>query len=138
MLRRRYLLIKKADFLVLILLMLLFASGCMDNSDRIKGESLQSDNGAKLSKPSTVVMAYTGHSDYTRSDTKTFVVVGERDGIANPSVMRRRINALKSAGIDTEYHEYPSLGHGFGLGIGTSAEGWLNNAIKFWDKHISN
>ena len=26
--------------------------------------------------------------------------------------------------------------HGFGLGIGTSAEGWINDAVKFWEKHI--
>jgi acetyl esterase/lipase len=94
--------------------------------------------GTKLPKPSTVVMAYTGHSDYTTEDPPTFVVVGERDGIANPSTMQRRINALKSSRINTEYHKYPDLGHGFGLGIGTSAEGWLNDAVLFWEKQMSN
>lgn len=93
--------------------------------------------GAKLPKPSTVVMAYTGHSYYTTDDPPTFVVVGERDRIANPSTMKQRINALKSVGINTEYHKYPNLGHGFGLGIGTSAEGWLNDAVQFWEKQMS-
>ena len=49
--------------------------------------------------------------------------------------MQRRIDALAAAGIDTEFHVYPDLGHGFGLGIGTSAEGWLDDAVAFWEQH---
>jgi hypothetical protein len=49
--------------------------------------------------------------------------------------MENRVNNLKAAGIDTEFHLYRTLGHGFGLGIGTTAEGWINNAAAFWDKH---
>ena len=93
--------------------------------------------GDRLPKPSTVVMLYTGHSDYTRNDPPTFAVVGANDGIASPSVMERRINNMNAAGIDVEFKKYPSIGHGFGLGTGTSAEGWLNDAVKFWEKHIS-
>lgn len=90
-----------------------------------------------INSDTTVYVLNYGHSDYTMDDPPTFVVVGERDGIANPSTLQRRINALKSAGINTEYHEYPNLGHGFGLGIGTSAEGWLNDAVQFWEKQMS-
>jgi dipeptidyl aminopeptidase/acylaminoacyl peptidase len=50
--------------------------------------------------------------------------------------MERRVNALKTLGIDAEFHAYPNLGHGFGLGIGTSAEGWFDEAVAFWKKHI--
>jgi hypothetical protein len=50
--------------------------------------------------------------------------------------MEQRVNNLKSTWIDTEFHKYPNLGHGFGRGIGTSAEGWINDAIAFWEKHI--
>ena len=39
---------------------------------------------------------------------------------------------------DVEFHVYQNVGHGFGLGIGTSAEGWLEDAVRFWDKHMSN
>jgi NADP-dependent 3-hydroxy acid dehydrogenase YdfG len=34
------------------------------------------------------------------------------------------------------YQRYPGVGHGFGLGTGTSAEGWIADAIRFWAKHI--
>ena len=35
-----------------------------------------------------------------------------------------------------EFHPYPQLGHGFGLGVGTTAEGWIDDATAFWAKHI--
>ena len=47
--------------------------------------------------------------------------------------MKRRIDALTARGIDTEFHVYPDLGHGFGLGVGTSAQGWLDDAVTFWE-----
>lgn len=92
--------------------------------------------GTRLPKPGTVVMQYTGHSDYTRNEPPTFVCVGENDGIASWRVMERRINILKRQGVDVEFHKYPSLGHGFGLEIHTSARGWINDAINFWQKQI--
>ena len=92
--------------------------------------------GDDLPKPSAVVMAYTGHSEVAAHEPPTFVVVGEHDGIAPPSVMERRVAALRTTGAEVEFHRYPGLGHGFGPGIGTSAEGWLDRAIRFWEKSI--
>ena len=92
--------------------------------------------GATLPRPSAVVLLYTGHSDLGASEPPTFVAVGETDGIAPPEVMERRVAALRRAGTDVVYHRYPRVGHGFGLGIGTSAEGWITDAIRFWANHI--
>ena len=92
--------------------------------------------GDKISAPAIVVMAYTGHTDYSASDPPTFAIVGENDRIAAPPIMERRINAMKAHGIDVKFHRYPGLGHGFGLGIGTSAEGWIDDAIEFWEEHM--
>ncbi len=63
------------------------------------------------------------------------MVVGEQDGIAPPSAMERRIAALRKTGTEVEYRKYQDLGHGFGLGTGTSAEGWVAEAIGFWNRH---
>ena len=90
---------------------------------------------AELPRPRTVVMAYTGHSEYTRQDPPTYSVVGSNDGIANPATMRRRTEALQAAGIPAEFHLYQGLRHGFGLGIGTSAEGWTDGAVRFWEEN---
>ncbi len=92
--------------------------------------------GKDLPKPATVVMAYTGYSDYSANDPPTFVVVGDRDGIAPPSTMERRVTNLTRAGTSVEYHKYPKVGHGFGIGTGTSAEGWLRDATDFWKRFI--
>lgn len=92
--------------------------------------------GGVLPRPAAVVMAYTGHSDVGTSEPQTFVIAGEHDRIAPPSAMQRRVDALRSAGTKVQYHIYPGVGHGFGLGIGTSAEGWLSQAIRFWSQAI--
>lgn len=90
-----------------------------------------------IPKPSTVVLAYTAHADLAADEPPTFVVVGERDGISPPAAMERRVAALRRAGTEVEYHQYAGVGHGFGLGIGTSAEGWIADAIRFWQRHQS-
>ncbi|MCG6924117.1 MAG: alpha/beta hydrolase [Acidobacteria bacterium] len=92
--------------------------------------------GGDLPKPSAIVMAYTAHSDYSDDEPPTFVVVGEEDRIAPPAVMERRVEALRRSGTVVAYHEYANLGHGFGLGTGTSAEGWVWEANRFWEKTI--
>ena len=88
--------------------------------------------GDDLPQPSAVIMQYTGHSDYTENDPPTFACVGEGDGIANWRTMERRLTAMSTLGIPTEFHHYPGLPHGFGLGTGTVAEGWLDEAVAFW------
>ena len=92
--------------------------------------------GDDLPRPAAIVMAYTAHSDHSSADPPTFVVVGENDGIASPATMERRVAALRQAGVEVEYRKYKNVGHGFGLGSGTSAEGWIVGAIRFWEKFI--
>jgi acetyl esterase/lipase len=93
--------------------------------------------GGDLPKPSTVVMAYTAHSDYSSDEPPTFVVVGDQDRIAPPTDMEQRVAALRRVGAEVEYRTYNDLGHGFGPGTGTSANGWIADAIRFWEKFIT-
>ena len=92
--------------------------------------------GGDLPRPGAVIMQYTGLSEYSESDPPTYACVGDRDGIANWRVMQVRLEAMQQAGIDTEFHVYSGLGHGFGLGTGTSAEGWINDAVAFWEQQM--
>ena len=92
--------------------------------------------GDDLPKPGTVIMQYTGHSEYSEEDPPTFVCVGKSDGIANWQTMQRRIDAMAALGISTEFHAYDGLGHGFGLGTGTVADGWLDLAVNFWEEQM--
>ena len=92
--------------------------------------------GSPIPKPAAIVMAYTAHSDYSPPEPPTFVVVGEQDAIAPPASMESRVDALRNSGATVEYRKYKSLGHGFGLGKGTSAEGWIFDAVRFWEKAV--
>jgi acetyl esterase/lipase len=92
--------------------------------------------GDDLPRPAAVIVAYTGHSEIARqgeTDPPTFVVAGEQDRIAPADAMERRVAALRRAGARAEYHRFTGVGHGFGAGTGTSAEGWIDDAIGFWE-----
>lgn len=91
----------------------------------------------ELPQPAAVIMQYTGHSEYSQYDPPTFACVGESDGIASWRLMKRRLELLSDMGIDTEFHAYPGLRHGFGIGTGTVAEGWINQAVAFWKKQMN-
>jgi len=86
--------------------------------------------------PGTVVMQYTGHSDLSGSEPPTYACVGTADRIAPWRTMQARQDAIADAGTPTEFHSYEGLPHGFGLGIGTAAEGWIEDATSFWRTRI--
>ena len=80
-----------------------------------------------------VVTQYTGYNSVSSFDAPTFINVGTNDGIAPWQVMQARAEALTSRyGIPTEFHVYEGLRHGFGTGVGTEAEGWIDQALAFW------
>ena len=92
--------------------------------------------GSAGARMAAAVGSYTGQSSFTPQDPPTFIAVGDRDYIAPASVMARRAEGLRRAGVPVEFHEYKGLRHGFGLGTGTVAEGWVKQAVEFWKKFI--
>ena len=91
---------------------------------------------AENPRPAAVIMQYTGLSDIFGNEPATYNCVGTSDGIASYHTMEQRIARLKANGVDTMIEVFPGLPHGFGLGTGTVAEGWLNNAVDFWEKQM--
>ena len=90
-----------------------------------------------IPQASAVIMQYTGHSETSANDAPTYACVGTSDGIASWRTMQSRLNTLTASyGIPTEFHSYEGLGHGFGLGTDTVAEGWLDDAVVFWEKQM--
>lgn len=90
----------------------------------------------KYPRPSAVIMQYTGLSEVTGNEPPTYNCVGKSDGIASYQTMENRIKRIKQNGTDAEIEIFDGLPHGFGLGEGTKAEGWINNAIKFWERNM--
>ena len=87
-------------------------------------------------RPSAVIMQYTGLSEVTGLEVPTYSCVGTRDYIADYRVMEDRINRIKSNGTDAMIEVFNGLPHGFGLGEGTIAEGWIDNAVRFWKSNM--
>ncbi|MEE4264100.1 MAG: alpha/beta hydrolase, partial [Desulfobacteraceae bacterium] len=91
--------------------------------------------GDDLPKPRIVVIAYTGHTVFAENFPPTFIMVSEDDGIVHVPTVDRRVENMRNAGIEVEYRKYKNAGHGFGIGVGTDAEGWIQHAIRFWENH---
>lgn len=87
-------------------------------------------------QPAIVVTQYSGISEVTGSEPPTYANVGTADQIAWYRTMEDRIDRLQEAGIDAEIDVFPGLAHGFGLGTGTAAEGWVDHAEAFWLRHM--
>lgn len=92
--------------------------------------------GTDIPQAKAVIMQYTGYSRISHEDAPTYACVGTNDSIAYYRTMEERLHRLQQFGIQTECHVYKGLRHGFGLGIGTIAEGWINDAISFWENQI--
>ena len=90
----------------------------------------------ELPHAGAAIIQYTGLSEYSENDPPTYVCVGDSDGIASWRTMKMRLDNMSALGIDTEFHVYSGLRHGFGIGTGTVAEGWLDDALKFWEKQF--
>ena len=89
-------------------------------------------------RPAAVIVNYTGLSEVTGYEPPTYSAVGTSDGIASWRTMQNRINGIKANGTDAEIEVFDGLSHGFGLAIGTNAEGWFERAVLFWERNMSN
>ena len=87
-------------------------------------------------RPAAVIMQYTGLSEVTGDEPPTYCCVGTSDGIASYRVMEERVRRIREGGTDAEIEVFQGLPHGFGLGEGTVAEGWIDRAIDFWERQM--
>lgn len=99
-------------------------------------DTLISFSGMDIPQADAVIMQYTGYKHVSKQDAPTYACVGSNDYIADYKLMQKRLDLLNILNIPTEFHCYNGLSHGFGLGIGTVAEGWINEAISFWERQM--
>ena len=59
------------------------------------------------------------------------------DGIASYRSMENYISQIQQNGPNTKIEVFKGLSHGFGLGEGTVAEGWIDRAISFWEDNMN-
>lgn len=95
-----------------------------------------------IPRPAALMLIYT-HAKYidkfefTKNDPPLFTIVGVGDAYGGDEVMDRVVPKMQAAGMDVVYHKYQKYPHGSGLGKGTDAEGWIDEAISFWESHMS-
>lgn len=87
--------------------------------------------------PAAVIMQYTGLSSVTGQEPPTYACVGTSDYIASYESMEQYISRLRRNGTNAEIEVFTGLSHGFGLGEGTVADGWINRAMDFWQQNSS-
>lgn len=96
---------------------------------------------AGLLHPAANVIAYTyfaGKPDFAPDDPAAYLVVGTEDWIVPWREVRQRADDMEAAGIDVDCHILKHTQHGFGVGKGTRAEGWMEQAVTFWEKNFKN
>ena len=69
--------------------------------------------------------------------TPTYACVETSDGIALYTSMKNYISQIQQNGPNTKIEVFKGLSHGFGLGEGTVAEGWIDRAISFWEDNMN-
>ena len=64
----------------------------------------------------------------------TYLWCSDDDNVVKPDNTRRMIAALEAAGVPHRDKIYHGVMHGAGPATGTAAEGWVNDAVAFWQK----
>lgn len=86
--------------------------------------------------PAAVIMQYTGLSEVTGQEPPTYACVGTSDGIAPYQTVENYIKRIQDNGTNAKIQVFDGLRHGFGLGEGTVAEGWIDEAVRFWEENM--
>ena len=50
--------------------------------------------------------------------------------------IEKTIDIMKDLDKEIEVRSYDHAYHGFGTGAGTDADGWMDEAISFWEKEM--
>ena len=109
------------------------SAGARMAADMSRLSHMRSSTGrTDIPQAAACIMQYTGYTTVATDYAPTYACCGTSDGIASWRTMQSRLESLSVLGIPTEFHAYNGLPHGFGLGTGTVAEGWINDAIRFW------
>lgn len=87
-----------------------------------------------IPKPGAVIMQYSNHPEVTGQESPTFAVIGSADEFGY--TMQNYTEALARRNIRSRFASYPGVAHGFGLGDGTAAAGWVDQALEFWKEQM--
>lgn len=96
----------------------------IETRNNILGENLNKEMIDKLSVEKHITSNY----------PPTYVWYGTNDNLVNPINSIMLGDALTKAGVINKVEKFEGVVHGAGLASKTNAEGWLNNAVAFWEE----
>lgn len=73
------------------------------------------------------------HHHIDKDYPTTFIWRGDKDRSVQPVNSDFIVKELEKNNIKHLYIKYPKVGHGVGLAKNTTAEGWADKAIEFWN-----
>lgn len=86
--------------------------------------------------PACTIVEYSDFQAIKDLDCPVYGCIGKSDRMASMDAMKAEIDAISRKGKSTGFHAFEGVGHGFGLGIGTNAAPWSDEAIHFWEETI--
>lgn len=92
--------------------------------------------GPDAPKPAAVITAYCGYGAASAKEPPWYGVAGADDRVVQPAVMHARAGMLGTYFVPAKVVVARAVGHGFGLGIDTPAEGWPSRAAAFWEHYM--
>lgn len=87
-------------------------------------------------RPVCVISEYPSSVSVSPASPAQYICAGEDDDAGLLSVLETQAAELKKNNIRSVFSSFSHAGHGFGLGAGTGAEGWVNDALRFWEAEL--
>lgn len=96
---------------------------------------------SSLLRPIAVIEEYPlqeDKHDFESFDPPLYVISGKQDHLSSWVDIEARCKKMEEAGIQVSMRFTEEEAHGFGTGKGTQAQGWVDDAITFWEGHLLN
>ena len=87
-----------------------------------------------LNPSAEMIEAHSIEQQITPDYPPTYVWHCTEDPVVSIINSDRLVDALDQACIPCQYKIVPGVAHGWGIGHGTAAEGWFDEALAFWQK----
>ncbi len=114
-----------------------FSAGGMIAGDWLNTRKPTGHAGRNLPAPASVVIGYSARFDEAVAPgfPPLFMVTAADDDIIPVAEVDLLVQKVRDQGVAVEYLRVDRAGHGFGTGVGTDAENWIQEAVDFWQAH---
>jgi acetyl esterase/lipase len=111
---------------------LILAYPVITMTDKTHSDSRKNLLGEKNVHNQKLINKYSIELNITSSFPPSFVWQCNQDNIVPIENTEMLVKSLKKKGVPYAYEVIQSKAHGWGIGKGTEAEGWVDRAIDFW------